>query len=221
MGLLRRFDPPAYLPDFEDLPGLLDQWHEAVSGWFDNSIDSEKSAIADQDDGKPGVVQFYNPARYDPCGPLVEQTIPWNAFPKELLRVLGRDRALAEADQLWPVSRYRPEYDTPTLQRYFYRPQNEYCEWHVTRDLFTGISANPNSNIHGPGHEPLLVLSQVRRSHGNRRKTHSCSDPTPLSTQGVDGYSMKSLFHFEKFACPAALARRVSCTETFVALHAS
>ena len=138
MGLLRRFDPPAYLPDFEDLPGLTDQWHEAVSGWFDASIDSEKSAIADQDDAKPGVVQFYNPARYDPGGALVEQIIPWNAFPKELLRSLGRDRALAEADQLWPLSRYRPEYDTPTLQRYFYRPQNEYCEWHVTRDVFTG-----------------------------------------------------------------------------------
>src|SRR5258708_35324000 len=82
LGLLRRFDPTAYLPDFEDLPGLLDQWHEAASGWFDNSIDREKTAIADQDDGKPGIVQFYNPARYDPGGPLVEQTIPWNAFPK-------------------------------------------------------------------------------------------------------------------------------------------
>src|SRR4029077_3361863 len=76
------------------------------------------------------------------------------------------------------------------------------------------ISANRNSNIHGPGHEPLLGLSQVRRSHGNRRKTHGRSDPTPLPTQGVDGCSMKSQSHFENLACSVAPRRLVSFPRT-------
>ena len=35
MSLLERFDPPAYLPDFNEIPNQLEQWHEAESGWFD------------------------------------------------------------------------------------------------------------------------------------------------------------------------------------------
>lgn len=138
MGLLNRFDPPAYLPDFGAVPALPEQWHKAVSTWFDNSIASEVSAIADRPNGEPGIVQFYNPSTYDPRGPLVEQSISWNAFPKELLRPYGRERALVEADRLWTLSQYSNEYQTPVLDRYFYRPQNEYCEWHVTRDPYTG-----------------------------------------------------------------------------------
>lgn len=133
MSLLERFSPPAYLPDFNSLPGLLDQWHNAMSNWFDFAIGNEKATL-----GAGATVQFYNPAKFDPGGSSVDQAVTWNAFPKELLRTYGRERALREADTLWPLSRYSPRWQGPSLDRTPYRPLNEYCEWHVARDQDTG-----------------------------------------------------------------------------------
>lgn len=81
---------------------------------------------------------------------MVEQAVVWNAFPKELLRRYGRERALVEADRLWPLSayfydwRYDPSVPAETgadfpnnplpTDAYFYRPTVEYCEWHIDRD---------------------------------------------------------------------------------------
>jgi hypothetical protein len=87
-----------------------------------------------QDDKR---VQFYNPAKFDPEGPVVEQDIPWSAFPKEILRQYGYERALREADMLWPLTRYTGRNTGTILERTWYRPLNEYCEWHVARDLDT------------------------------------------------------------------------------------
>jgi len=36
MALLERFDPPAYLPDFNSIPGQLEAWNAAVRNWFDD-----------------------------------------------------------------------------------------------------------------------------------------------------------------------------------------
>ncbi len=66
MGLVQRFDPPAHLPDFNDLPGQLEKWHQVVSAWFDEAIDRQRKVVVD------GRVQFYNPTRFDPGGPIVE-----------------------------------------------------------------------------------------------------------------------------------------------------
>jgi hypothetical protein len=132
MAILERFDPPAYLPDFAGFPALSEQWHVAVSNWFDFMIGNQ---VASLPPGEP--VQFYNPAKFDPGGPVVEQAITWNAFPKELLRRYGRERGLREADMLYPLSRYSPRWQGPSLDRTPYRPLNEYCEWHVSRDSDT------------------------------------------------------------------------------------
>jgi hypothetical protein len=135
MGLLQRFDPPAFLSDFNTIPGQLDAWNRAVSGWFDGAIAAEATKIANA----LGVtvdsvrVQFYNPAQLDP-GPAVEQSIPWNGFPKELLRRFGREQALVEADKLWPLTSYSPRFSGPDAAITRYRPQTEYCEWHARRD---------------------------------------------------------------------------------------
>ena len=133
MGLLEKFDPPAHLPDFSDLPGLAEQWNEAVSNWFDFVITSEAAALP-----AGATVQYYNPVKFDPGFPAIDQAITWNAFPKELLRALGRERALREADKLWPLSRYSPRLKGMSFDVTPYRPLNEYCEWHVKRD--------PNTN---------------------------------------------------------------------------
>ena len=129
MGLVHRFDSPAYLPDFTRIPGQLKQWHKLVSDCFDEA--NVKLSNELQDDER---VQFYNPAKFDPEGLVVEQDIPWSAFPKELVRRYGYERALREADMLWPLTRYTSRNLGTILERTWYRPLNEYCEWHVTRD---------------------------------------------------------------------------------------
>ena len=146
MALLQRFDSPAYLDDFEGIPGQREAWHQFVSASFDASIASERSVVTTKQGTQPGVVQFYNASTYDPGGPLVEQAVTWNAFPKELLRRFGRARSLVEADRPWPLSGYRGHYDPdrpevttpPAPDDVYFRPQVEYCEWHVTRDPLTG-----------------------------------------------------------------------------------
>jgi len=129
MSLLERFDPPAHLPDFYQLPGLAEEWHRAMSNWFDFAIGNERGILP-----ADATVQFFNPSKFDPGTPVVEQAITWNAFPKELLRRYGRDRALREADALWPLSRYSPSFQGPIFDQTLYRPLNEYCEWHVLRN---------------------------------------------------------------------------------------
>ncbi len=146
MPLLQRFDPPAYLDDFDGIPGQRDSWHEYVSLTFDSVIESERSVVTANGGENFGMVQYFNASSYDPGGPLVEQAIVWNAFPKELLRRFGRQRALIEADRLWPLSAYsghydpdRPEFTTPPASdTVLFRPLDEYCEWHVKRDPLTG-----------------------------------------------------------------------------------
>jgi hypothetical protein len=139
MGLLTQFDPPAFLSDFNGIPGQLDAWHRAVSRWFDQFIGEDRPVSH----AKP--FPFYNPARFDPGGVVIDQAISWNAFPKELLRQFGRERALREADTLWTLDRYWTDLENrpisrskyPELFKTYFRPQDEYCEWHVTRDPAT------------------------------------------------------------------------------------
>jgi hypothetical protein len=45
MALLNRFDPPAFLPDFNAIPGQLDAWHRAMSAWFDIIVAIEQKTI--------------------------------------------------------------------------------------------------------------------------------------------------------------------------------
>jgi hypothetical protein len=132
--LISRFDPPAFLPDFQAISGQLDAWHRAVSAWFDAVVNTEQKVIG-------ATPQYYNAARFDPGGVQVEQAVTWNAFPKEMVRRYGRDVALQLADALWPIERYRIPSPDPTnpagMSGVLYRPQEEYCEWRVLRDLET------------------------------------------------------------------------------------
>jgi len=134
MSLLTAFSTPAFLPDFGGISGQEEAWHRFVDACFESSIESEAPFVKTANGTGPGKVQFYNPARFDPGGPLVEQAITWNAFPKELLRKYGPDRALIEADRLQPVSNYSSRFSAPIFHRTLYRPLNEYCEWHALRD---------------------------------------------------------------------------------------
>jgi hypothetical protein len=93
MGLLQRFSPPAHQGDFSNLSGLAAQRHWAMSAWFDGVVAIEAKALP-----SGAKVQFYSPAKFHPGFPTIDQAITWNAFPKELLRQFGRERAYQEAD---------------------------------------------------------------------------------------------------------------------------
>lgn len=138
--LYERFDPPAYLADFGRVPGLLNQWSEAMSSWFEMTLKAEEQTYRDHK--VQPAVQYFDPVKSGPKGPTLPQAITWNAFPKELLRTYSRDQALQEADRLHPLLSYRPKWEVPdgtviSYNRLQYRPQNEYCEWHVFRDPLT------------------------------------------------------------------------------------
>ena len=63
---------------------------------------AEKTEQFPNNGGKPGTVQYFNPRTFDSQTTVIEQPIVWNAFPKTLLLKFGRDRAMIEADSLWP-----------------------------------------------------------------------------------------------------------------------
>ena len=135
--MITAYDPPGFMTDFNQIPGQLAQWSRAVSGWFDECIASEQPDLS----GQP--CQYYNQLTTPPNGPALEQEIVWNGFSGTLRNRWGRTQALAIADQLVPLTQ---RIDGPgsyftggQWQNLFYRPQDEYCEWRVTRDPDGGI----------------------------------------------------------------------------------
>jgi hypothetical protein len=134
--MLKQFDAPGFLPDLARVPGLVQEWSDAVSSWFDASIEAEAKTYKKNE--VDATVQYFNPTKEEPRGRSVEQAITWNAFPKELLRRFGKERALREADGLWPLAYYKASFQGDVFDRNRYRPLNEYCEWHVFRDGRSG-----------------------------------------------------------------------------------
>jgi hypothetical protein len=131
------YDPPAFLADFHRIPGQLACWSRAVSGWFDESIAAQDTLLR----GQP--CQYYNQLTTPPVGPALEQEIVWNAFSGTLRKRWGRARALEISEQFVPLTER-----IDGMGSYFvggqwedlhYRPQDEYCEWRVTRDADDGI----------------------------------------------------------------------------------
>jgi hypothetical protein len=45
MALLQRFDPPAFLSDYDGIPGHREAWHAFVSRCFELSIASEAGRV--------------------------------------------------------------------------------------------------------------------------------------------------------------------------------
>jgi hypothetical protein len=135
--MLTAYDSPAYLTDFDRIPGQSACWSRAVSGWFDESIALQDALLH----GQP--CQYYNQLTTPPVGPVLEQEIVWNAFSGTLRKRWGRARALAMAEQLASLTE---RLDGPGAYRVggqwqdlHYRAQDEYCEWRLTRDPDRGV----------------------------------------------------------------------------------
>jgi hypothetical protein len=182
VAIIDRFVPPANLPDLDSIPGQREQWHKAVSYWFDSLIEDAASDV------RPGPGQFYNPARFDPGGLAVEQEITWNAFPKELLRLFGRERALQEADSPWPLHRFCLELLNiptdrqrhPLLYKFSVRPHTEYCEWRVERDPETSSIQSVTFTSEPP---ELWFALFGNRVPGDLPKYHFSGDRKALITR--------------------------------------
>jgi hypothetical protein len=114
------------------IPGALDAWSAAVSGWFDETIALERRLLGD------APCQYYNQLTDPPQGAVLDQDIVWNGFSGTLRNRWGRAEAFRQADRLFPLTERidgpGSYFVGPQWQSLLYRPQDEYCEWHLTRD---------------------------------------------------------------------------------------
>lgn len=115
------FGPPGGLDDFTAIPGQKAAWHTAMSVFFDQAV-----ARTEQSVGR-GNSQFFNPARIDPAAPVTRHVISWTGFPRSLLDGASEAQAHKEAEQLLE--------GVVGTRRVRFRPQDEYLEWHATRDV--------------------------------------------------------------------------------------
>lgn len=186
MSVLAMFDPPANLPDFDDIPDQRQQWSAAISGWIDESIDSEIAAFAADPQTKGQPCQFFNATREMPEGAL-RQDIVWNAFPKTLRLGYGLPEAYRIADELVCMTAPRPGLPTaPPFQTglpwslVYYRPLDEYCEWRVERDPQTGKIARITFTSEPPEYWQAMHGDTLQDVAGTTFKYAFHGDPRKL-----------------------------------------
>jgi hypothetical protein len=119
---LDHFDPPAFNDDLDDDSALKTLWSQAMSAKFDISINSVQNHLTQHGDG---TCQFYNPVTAGLSGPdlpLAAGEVPWNGFPKRFLR--SGPHGTPGFGDAEPVS----------LPPNSGRAQDEYLEWHLSRN---------------------------------------------------------------------------------------
>ena len=115
------FDPPGNNDDFGNDVALKARWSKTMSDNFDSGVGSVTAFLGA---AGGGACQFYNPVtqgRTDPDLPLSAGDITWNGFPKRFLPT-GPGAPTRFNDAEPPMS--------PGQER----PQDEYLEWHVSRN---------------------------------------------------------------------------------------
>jgi hypothetical protein len=129
------YRPPADLDDFARRPALAPQlqqnWHDFISG-----IVSERAASG----------LFYD-AEFDPAPDQApaRRAIPWNGFPRSIWEWFNGDADPAGKASAFAAAETLRELGNVTLRSgtsvpLFERQQDEYCEWHVDRDVDGGIT---------------------------------------------------------------------------------
>lgn len=61
--LLKYFDPPAHMNDFDSIPEMRGAWHEFVSTNCDYCVAIERQPFL-KPDGSSGTLQLHNPANF-------------------------------------------------------------------------------------------------------------------------------------------------------------
>jgi hypothetical protein len=119
---ITQFDAPGNNGDFAGNLALAAKWSTQMSQYFDQGVSDGSQALTASGGGTP---QFYNPLMHGLSSPDVTPpsagNITWNGFPRRFLGTTpgaGPNFAAAEP--------------TPTAGHR--RNQDEYLEWHVTRN---------------------------------------------------------------------------------------
>ena len=141
MSVLDEFSPPAHLLDFDSIPRQRAAWSEMVSASFDQTISciespTEKSPCGRKDEVGigPGNCQFFNPAKLDTPENAAVVEVIWLGYPRRLTIENGEEAGLQIADDLHPLTDFIRDPSLAPLGQLLCRGQDEYCEWHVTRD---------------------------------------------------------------------------------------
>jgi hypothetical protein len=108
MALVTRFDTPASVRDLPAGSAFYDDWHSFLAGRL-NTTAATGTATG----------EFYDASEVD-VNVLAERSLVWMAFPRQVLVAHRDDRRTAFVEADGDVARRDP--------------QNEYCEWHVTRN---------------------------------------------------------------------------------------
>lgn len=109
MALVTRFDTPASIRDLPAGSAFYQAWHLFLAGQLDDTRAGTGTATG----------EFYDASQVD-VNVLAERALVWMAFPRESVVRHRDDRRAAFV-----------EADADVAAR---NPQNEYCEWHVTRN---------------------------------------------------------------------------------------
>lgn len=129
---LSQYDSPGFLADFATIPGQAAAWSNAVSIWFDGNIAMSQTKLEPGDQ-----TQFYNQLTTTPDGPVFDQPFVWNGLPGTYRNRYGRLAAFELADQVLPLTQRMDGpgsyYVGAAWASLYYRPNDEYCEWHVDR----------------------------------------------------------------------------------------
>jgi hypothetical protein len=115
MPTIPRFEPPAALKDFTSIAKQKKAWSEYLNNTFAEEVAAVTSALGG------GTSQFYNPLTTSTDAPVAAKTIQWKGFPLLIHQKHPGNKKAAwqEADEVLANGE---------------RPQDEYLEWHVTRN---------------------------------------------------------------------------------------
>jgi hypothetical protein len=116
------FSPPANLTDFAAIPNQPEAWHAAMVAFTRETVRSVEAEVG------AGNAQYYDPTVRAVGGPVAEQVVTWNGFPKVLYEARTEQAAWEAAEQL---QQRRLPGQNRTVR---FRPQDEYLEWYAHRD---------------------------------------------------------------------------------------
>lgn len=122
---ITRFTPPGNNTDLDGNAAALQQWSDLLSGYFTEAVDRLNNFLGQQG---AGASQFYNPLTQGIAAPDTRQDITWNGFPRRFI-----------SPQPGVPTNYAAAEPTPAAG--LVRPQDEYLEWHVTRDAQNRITS--------------------------------------------------------------------------------
>jgi hypothetical protein len=141
---MNRFDPPGQIDDLAGDQASLQAWSGQVGGYFDTGVARVAQFIS------PGTPQIYNPVTHGITDPDTVAPITWNGFPRRFIsQQAGQPPDFASAEP------------TP-LPAGNFRPQDEYLEWHVTRNA-AGRIVSVQFTCEGPDYWEFLGQRQPDR----------------------------------------------------------